>query len=75
MSDQPIHMSSGLPTTVLPEPDVAISRAMTAALNSDDPRSAIASVVADHPRSSEAWAAWGDHGRDVVERYAAYRVG
>jgi hypothetical protein len=48
---------------------------MTAALNSDDPRSAIASVVADHPRSSEAWAALGDHGRDVVERYAAYRVG
>jgi hypothetical protein len=36
---------------------------------------AVAAVVAAHPRSLFAWAALGDSGRDVVESYAAYRVG
>lgn len=75
MSDQPIQMSSGLPTTVLPEAEAEERHALAQALASADPRAAIASVVADHPRSSTAWAALGDHGRDVIERYAAYRVG
>jgi len=77
MSDaqQPIHMSSGLPSTVIPEPDPAVRDALAAALRSDDPHAGIAAVVADHPRLLEGWAALGDHGRDTIERYAAYRVG
>jgi hypothetical protein len=75
MSDQHIQMSSGLPTTVLPASDVAEQQALEHALTVDDPRSAIAAVVAANPRSLAGWAALGDHGRDVIERYAAYRVG
>lgn len=75
MAEQPIQMSSGLPTTVLPETDAAIRHAIAQALQADDPRAALAPVVAEHPRSLEAWAELGDHGRDTIERYAAYRVG
>ena len=75
MSDQPIHMSSGLPTTVLPEPDGAERRALEHALAAADTRSAIASIVASNPRSLAGWAALGDHSGDVISRYAAYRVG
>lgn len=71
MSEQPIHMSSGLPSTVLPEADAALRHRLAQA----EDRDAIAAVVADHPRSLDAWAALGDHGRDTVERYTAYRVG
>ena len=35
----------------------------------------MAEFVAGHPRSLAGWAAQGDLGRDVIERYAAYRVG
>src|SRR4051812_12275187 len=78
MSDQrPIEMSSGLPSTVLPEPDPAARTALTEALRADDAdrRDAIAAVVARYPRFLEGWAALGDAGRDEIERYAAYRVG
>lgn len=75
MSDQPIHMSSGLPSTVLPEADASVRHALAQAVDEADPRSAIAAVAAEHPRVMEVWAALGDHGRDVIERYASYRVG
>lgn len=75
MPEQPIQMSSGLPSTVLPEADAELRHALRQAMAADDPRDAVAAVVADHPRSSEVWAALGDLGRDTVERYAAYRVG
>ncbi len=75
MADQPIQMSTGLPTTVLPESDASERHALAQALAADDARSALAEVAARYPRSSTAWAALGDHGRDVIERYAAYRVG
>jgi hypothetical protein len=75
MSDQPIRMSAGLPTTELPAPDAELRDALAGALASPEPRQAIAAFVASHPRSLEGWAALGDHGRDVVDRYAAYRVG
>ncbi|HEY5664148.1 MAG TPA: DUF3151 family protein [Ilumatobacter sp.] len=75
MSDQPIQMSSGLPTTVLPVVDAAQRHQLSQAVAADDPRVAIASVVAAHPRWLDAWAALGDHAGDVVARYAAYRVG
>jgi hypothetical protein len=77
MSDQPISMSSGLPSTVLPEvdPDVRDRLAQARSLPETERRTAVAAVVADHPRALEPWAELGDLGRDVIERYAAYRVG
>jgi hypothetical protein len=68
---------SGPPETVIadepPEVQAAMAEALT--LEGDERRSAIAAVVAGAPRSLEAWARLGDAGRDVVEAYAAYRVG
>ncbi len=77
MSDQPIHMSSGLPTTVLPAPDPTDAErlAQAIALPEDERRDAVAAVVASSPRFLDAWAELGDLGRDTMERYAAYRVG
>ena len=75
MSEQPIHMSGGLPSTELPEAPLALRVALEQALASDDPRSAVAAVVADNPRSLDGWATLGDLGRDPIESYAAYRVG
>ncbi len=75
MAELPIQMSSGLPTTVLPDSDPSVRHALARAAQADDPRRAIATIVAANPRVPDAWAALGDHGRDTVERYAAYRVG
>ncbi|MDW3212883.1 MAG: DUF3151 family protein [Ilumatobacteraceae bacterium] len=78
MSDQPIQMSSGIPTTVLPEPDPALRHELgqaRQARQADDPREAVSSFVAANPRSLDGWAEHGDLGRDVMDRYAAYRVG
>lgn len=75
MSDQPIQMSSGIPSTVLPEPDAELRHELGHAMQADDPRTAVSAFVAGHPRSLEGWAAHGDLGRDVIDRYAAYRVG
>jgi hypothetical protein len=76
MSD--VHLTrSGPPETILdPEPPEARA-ALEAAL--DGPaggrRAAIAAAVARWPRFLDGWARLGDHGRDVMEQYAAYRVG
>lgn len=77
MSDQPIQMSHGLPTTVLPAPPSAEAEALVAALalDGDDRRAAVATVAAGSPRFLDAWATLGDLGRDPIERYAYYRVG
>lgn len=75
VSDQPIAMSSGLPSTVLPEPEPAVRHALARAFHADDPRSAVADIVAGDPRLLDGWALLGDLGRDRIERYAAYRVG
>ncbi|NQY54992.1 MAG: DUF3151 family protein [Ilumatobacteraceae bacterium] len=78
MSDQPIHMSHGLPSTVLPDPPAALAGALDEALqiaDIDERRAAVAVVVASEPRFLLAWAELGDLGRDPIERYAAYRVG
>ena len=75
MSDQPINMSSGIPTTELPEADAALRDDLGRAMQADDPRRAVSAFVAAHPRSLDGWAAHGDLGRDVMDRYAAYRVG
>lgn len=77
MSDQPINLSSGLPTTVLPAPDPEVARRLADALALPEPerRAGVAAVVASAPRSLDAWAELGDLGRDTIDRYAAYRVG
>jgi Protein of unknown function (DUF3151) len=75
MSDQPIQMTSGIPTTVLPDPEPALRDELAQALAGADPRAAVSAFVAAHPRSLDGWAAHGDLGRDVMDRYAAYRVG
>jgi hypothetical protein len=72
---RPIQMSTGLPSTALPEAAAELRHRLAQAIASDRPRDAIAEVVAADPRFLEGWAALGDHGRDVIEQYAAYRVG
>jgi hypothetical protein len=75
---RPINMSAtGLPSTVLPPPDAAARRQLDDALAAPagERRDRVASVVAANPRYLDAWARLGDHARDQVEAYAAYRVG
>lgn len=67
-----VHLSSGLPETVLPPEPAEVLDALVAA---GDDRSAVAEVARRHPRSLTAWATLGDLGRDEIERYACYRVG
>lgn len=68
---------SGPPETVIAQEPAEVRSALAAAaaLDGEARRSAIAAVVAAAPRSLEAWACLGDAGRDVVDAYAAYRVG
>lgn len=76
MSDVSLSRS-GPPETVLdPEPPDAVA-ALTDALTAPESRrrEAVAAVVARWPRFLDAWSRLGDHGRDDVEAYAAYRVG
>jgi Protein of unknown function (DUF3151) len=75
--ERPIEMTSGLPSTVLPDAEPVARAALEEALTAGEAgrRDAIARVVASYPRFLEAWAALGDGGRNVIERYAAYRVG
>lgn len=74
MSD--VNLSRGLPETVLDQESPDALDALAAALATDgDTRAAIAEVVARWPRFLDAWARLGQHGRDEVERYAAFRVG
>lgn len=78
MSDRPVHLSpTGPPETVLEPEPLEAAEALAAALEAPEEhrRAAVAAVVADHPRSLDAWASLGDLGRDDVESYAYYRVG
>jgi hypothetical protein len=62
---------------VITEETADVRSALGAALDLDGDarRAAIASVVADAPRSLEGWGGLGDAGRVVIESYAAERVG
>lgn len=73
-----VHLTpSGPPETVLDAEPADALAALEAALAQPEPqrRAAIAQVVAQWPRFLDGWAQLGAHGRDVMERYAAYRVG
>ncbi len=68
---------SGPPETVLnTEPPEAIA-ALDVALDLpvDLRREAVAAALARWPTFLDGWARLGDLGRDVIESYAAYRVG
>ena len=73
MAEQrPVQVSIGLPETILPEPAPGLAEALA---DAGTDRDAVAAVVARAPRSVDVWAALGAVGRDVIESYAAYRVG
>lgn len=69
--------TSGPPETVLDTEPAEVLEALADALSRPeaDRRAAIAVVVARWPRFLDGWARLGDAGRDVMESYAAYRVG
>ena len=66
-----ISLSRGLPETILDSEPEALLRSLTEATSRDE----VAVLVAAAPRSLAGWAALGAMGRDVMERYSAYRVG
>lgn len=68
---------SGPPETIIADEPAEVRSALADAMarGEADRRAAIAEVVAAAPRSLEAWARLGDAARDVIEAYAAYRVG
>jgi len=73
-----VHLTpSGPPETVLDaEPgDALTALAAALALPPGERRAAVAEVVARWPKFLDGWARLGDLGRDVIEQYAAYRVG
>lgn len=74
---RPVGLSQGIPETVIAPPGTEAADALESALAAPDDqrRDRVADVVARWPRFLDAWAAMGDLGRDVMERYACYRVG
>jgi hypothetical protein len=68
---------SGLPETVLPEPDAAAASALADALAApvERRRDAVGDVCAHWPRYLDAWAHLGELARDDIEAYAYFRVG
>jgi hypothetical protein len=78
VSEHSIAMQpSGPPRTVLPAEDEHVTAQLEAAVGAgpEERRVRVAAVVAAHPRSLDGWAALGGLGRDVIEQYAAFRVG
>jgi hypothetical protein len=78
MADLPVGFTpGGLPETVLPpapaEARDGLEKAL--ALDGEARRAAISAVVARFPRFLDGWARLGEHARDDVEAYAAFRVG
>lgn len=74
---RPIGLSSGPPTTVLPEIDASVRHALAQALAAPEAerRHAVAGILAAHPRLLDGWAALAAFESDVIARYAAARVG
>lgn len=72
MSDTPVNLSAGLPSTVLPLPPAGLAAALEAA---GTDRSRLAAVAVEEPRFLDVWAALGEQADDAIERYAYFRVG
>lgn len=62
---------------MLPEEPAELRHRLAHALAAPEAerRDRIAAVVAAAPRYLDGWARLGEHGRDPIERYAAFRVG
>ena len=77
MSESPVHLSSGLPETILAPPSPEARDRLSAALGQphERRRDAVASVAAAFPDYVDAWAHLGSLARDDVEAYAYFRVG
>jgi hypothetical protein len=77
LSENPVNLSAGLPSTAL-DPEPADAReALAAALAAPEGarRDAVAAVATRWPRYLDAWARLGGLARDDAEAYACYRVG
>jgi hypothetical protein len=74
---RPVHLSSGLPETVLPAEPAPVLDALARALAEDGParKAAVATVAAHHPTFLDAWARLAELSEDPVESYAYARVG
>ncbi len=74
---QPIGLSTGLPTTILPDSPAEVRHLIeqAVAMPIDERLIAIGEVVARFPRDLDAWAAFADASSDRMGRYAAARVG
>ncbi len=75
MSDSPVNLSTGLPETVLPDPDESLRQALQQALEASNKRAALADVIRTDPLYLDAWAHLSEAARDDVEAYAYARVG
>lgn len=75
MTDLPVNLTNGPPETILAAVTAQLSAALAAALDADDPRSAVSAVLVTEPTYIDGWARLGQLGRDPIERYAAFRVG
>ena len=72
MPDAPVHLSTGLPETVLPPPSPEASARLDAAV-AEPPerrRDAVSGVVATFPRYLDAWARLGSLAQDDAEAEA-----
>lgn len=72
-----VHLTSGLPDTVLPPEPAALLASLGEALAQpvERRRHSVSDVVRADPTSLMAWAALGALARDDVEAYACFRVG
>jgi hypothetical protein len=77
VTDHPVNLSSGLPSTVLPpQPDDALAALDDAlARPESERRDATSAVAARWPLFLDAWARLSELARDDVEAYAYARVG
>jgi len=76
-NDAGVHLTTGLPETVLPPPPDEAAASLEAALAQapEQRRAALAAVAAANPAYLDAWARLAQAGRDDVESYAYARVG
>jgi hypothetical protein len=75
--DSTVHLTTGLPETILdPAPSASLA-ALQAAMNlaPDHQLAAVAGAVAANPRFLEGWATLGEQANDPIESYAYFRVG
>jgi hypothetical protein len=75
--DMTVSLSSGLPSTVLPDVPEDWATGLESAISREPSarRAAVAAVAAAHPTYLDAWAWLAENAEDPVEAYAYARVG